>query len=234
MTHTPTDTAEIDPAERLASQQAAIAKAMAVAGRDAKTDPVTLVAVSKKHPADHIRRALDAGHRVFGENRVQEATAKWPPLRAAFPDVVLHLVGPLQSNKAKEAVALFDVIETVDRPKIAKALAEESQKQGRRPALFIQVNTGEESQKAGVTPANAAAFIEQCRRDFGLTIAGLMCIPPINAVPAPHFALLARLAEDNDVPKVSMGMSADYLDAVKLGATHVRLGTAVFGPRPEK
>ncbi|MEO0833300.1 MAG: YggS family pyridoxal phosphate-dependent enzyme [Pseudomonadota bacterium] len=224
---------EIDPAECLAARQAEIAKAMDLAGRDASQAPVTLVAVSKKHPADHVRRALTAGHRVFGENRVQEAQAKWPELRAAFPDLTLHLVGPLQSNKAKEAVALFDVIETVDRPKIARALASEIQKQGRAPTLFVQVNTGEEAQKAGVTPADTPAFIHQCREEFGLAIGGLMCIPPQNAVPAPHFTLLARLAADNDLPCLSMGMSADYLDAVKLGATHVRLGTAIFGPRPE-
>ena len=171
------------------------------------------------------------GHRVFGENRVQEAQAKWPSLREQFDNIELHLIGPLQSNKAKEAVALFDVIETVDRPKIARALSVEMQRQHKMLDLFVQVNTGEEPQKAGIIPADTDAFIAQCRDEFDLAIIGLMCIPPVDEDPAPHFALLAKIAARNDLSALSMGMSADYLIAAQLGATHIRVGSGVFGAR---
>ena len=221
----------IDPAGNLASLASEINKACQVATRDCARAPVTIVAVSKKHTADRIQPALDCGHRVFGENRVQEALSKWPVLKEQVRDVRLHLIGPLQSNKAKEAVAFFDVIETVDRPKIARAIASEIQHQGRAPTLLIQINTGEEPQKAGIAPRDADSFIAQCRNEFGLAIGGLMCIPPHDGVPGPHFALLDKIARAHNLPLLSMGMSADYLTAVKLGATHVRLGTAIFGAR---
>jgi pyridoxal phosphate enzyme (YggS family) len=192
---------------------------------------VTLVAISKTFGVDAIRPMLQAGHRVFGENRVQEAKAKWPALRAEFPGVELHLVGPLQSNKAKEADALFDAIHTVDRPKIAQALAEEIMKQGKRPRLFVEVNTVAEPQKAGVLPENADAFIAECRGKFGLAIEGLMCIPPLDEAPAPHFALTAKIAKRNGLALLSMGMSADFANAIAFGATHVRVGSAIFGER---
>ncbi len=188
--------------------------------------------MTKTFPADRIREALAAGHRVFGENRVQEAKAKWPALRLEFPDIELHLIGPLQSNKAAEAVALFDVIETVDRPKIAAALADEMARSGRRPRLLVQVNTGAEAQKAGVLPEDADAFIRDCRDRFGLAIDGLMCIPPADDPPAPHFALLSKLAARNALSVLSMGMSGDFDIAAGLGATHVRVGSALFGARP--
>ena len=190
-----------------------------------------MTAVSKKHDAARILPALKAGHRVFGENRIQEAAQKWPPIREQYPDIELRLVGPLQSNKAKEAVALFDVIETVDRPKIAAALAREIVAQGREPRLLIQVNIGEEPQKTGISPREADAFIDQCRNEFGLRVDGLMCIPPAEEAPAPHFALLAKIAKRNGLDQLSMGMSADYSLAARLGATHVRIGTAIFGAR---
>ncbi len=190
-----------------------------------------MTAVSKQHDEARILPLLKAGHRVFGENRIQEAALKWPPLRAQFPDTELRLIGPLQSNKAKEAVALFDVIETVDRPKIAAALAREMAEQDRHPRLLVQVNTGEEPQKAGVLPTEADAFIEKCRTEFGLQIDGLMCIPPADDAPAPHFALLAKIAQRCGLRQLSMGMSADYALASQLGATHVRIGTGVFGVR---
>jgi hypothetical protein len=196
-----------------------------------RRDPPTVVAVSKTQPADAIRQALDAGHRVFGENRVQEAQTKWPALKRDFPDVDLRLIGPLQSNKASDAVRLFDAIETVDRPKIASALAAEIMTQGRRPQLLIQVNTGEEPQKAGVAPRDADAFLRHCVDACGLEIAGLMAIPPADEPPAPHFALLAAIAARNGLGVLSMGMSGDYEIAAQLGATHVRLGTALFGGR---
>ena len=196
-------------------------------------DAAVVTAVSKTHGAERIRPLLEAGYRIFGENRVQEAAAKWPALKADYPDIELHLVGPLQSNKAKEAVALFDVIETVDRPKIARALAAEMDRQERTPRLFIQVNTGEEDQKAGIAPDEADAFIAQCREEFGLVIDGLMCIPPMGDDPAPHFALLAKIAARNRLTALSMGMSGDYAVAVRLGATHVRIGTAIFGERAQ-
>ena len=216
-------------AERLAAVKAEIEKVCREAGREPGS--VTLVAISKTFGAEAIRPVLAAGQRVFGENRVQEAKAKWPELRAEFPGVELHLVGPLQSNKAKEAVALFDAIHTVDRPKIAQALAEEIVKQGKRPRLFVEVNSGAEPQKAGVLPENADAFIAECREKFGLTIEGLMCIPPFNDAPAPYFALTAKIAKRNGLALLSMGMSADFASAIAFGATHVRVGSAIFGER---
>ena len=195
-------------------------------------DAVTLVAVSKTFGADDIRPFLDAGQRVFGENRVQEAEAKWPELRASYDGIELHLIGPLQSNKAKEAVALFDVIETVDREKIAAALRTEIDKQGRRPRLYVQVNIGLEPQKAGISPDDAVAFVTRCRTVHGLAIEGLMAIPPEGVPPGPYFAHLAALARDAKVEVLSMGMSADFETAVAMGATHVRVGSALFGHRP--
>jgi pyridoxal phosphate enzyme (YggS family) len=217
------------PEARLAAVRARIDAAARTAGRDPAS--VTLIAVSKTFDADAIRPALAAGQRVFGENRVQEAKAKWPALMAEVGGVELHLIGPLQSNKAKEAVALFDVIHTIDRPKIAKAIAEEIEKQGRRPRLFVEVNTGEEAQKAGIAPRETAAFLRHCRDDLGLAIAGLMCIPPQEEEPAVHFAFLAKLAAENGPTSLSMGMSADFEAAIEQGATHVRVGSAIFGSR---
>jgi pyridoxal phosphate enzyme (YggS family) len=209
---------------------------IAAACAEGKRDPasVTLIAVSKTFSAEAIEPVIAAGQRVFGENRVQEAKAKWPPLRAAHPDIALHLIGPLQSNKAKEAVALFDAIHAVDRPSIAEALAKEIAKQARHPTLFVEVNTGEEPQKAGVLPQEADAFIKTCRESYGLTIAGLMCIPPFDEAPAPHFALTAKIAARNGLSLLSMGMSADFAAAIAFGATHVRVGTAIFGGRQKK
>lgn len=218
--------------ERLAAVKARIAEVAREAGRDPAS--VTLVAVSKSHPAELARQALAAGQRVFGENRVQEAKAKWPALRAEFPDVMLHLIGPLQTNKVRDALAMFDVIETVDRPHLAEALAKEMARTGRRPLCLVEVNTGEEPQKAGVLPAEADAFIRHCRDEVGLPVVGLMCIPPADEEPALHFALLAEMARRNRLERLSMGMTADYETAIRLGATHVRLGTAIFGPRPER
>jgi len=192
---------------------------------------VELVAVSKQQPAERIRAALVAGQRVFGENRVQEAAGRWPALREEFPGIVLHLIGPLQTNKVRQALALFDVIETVDRPGLAAALATEMAKSGLRRPCFVQVNTGAEPQKAGVAPEEAPAFIERCRGEWRLPVEGLMCIPPADEDPAPHFAFLAELARRHRLPKLSMGMSADYELAVRFGATHVRVGSALFGPR---
>ena len=221
---------KIDPAANLASIAAEIEGALKEAGR--APGAVTVTAVSKTHDAEHIRPVLDAGHRVFGENRVQEAMGKWPALRDEYCDIELRLIGPLQTNKAKEAVALFDVIESLDRPKLAKALAAEMEKQGRRLKCYIQVNTGEEPQKAGLSPADTPAFYEQCRTEFGLNIEGLMCIPPAEDDPAPHFALLEKMAHKLGLSGLSMGMSGDYLIAAQLGAAHVRVGTAIFGARP--
>jgi pyridoxal phosphate enzyme (YggS family) len=200
---------------------------------EAKRDPasVTLIAVSKTFGPEAIEPAIAAGQGVFGENRVQEAKGKWPALKAAHPDIALHLIGPLQSNKAKEAVALFDAIHTVDRPSLCEALAKEIAKQGRRPLLFVEVNTGAEAQKAGVLPQDADAFIARCRDDYGLEISGLMCIPPLAEAPAPHFALTAKIAQRNGLKLLSMGMSADFAVAVTFGATHVRVGSAIFGER---
>ena len=212
---------------------AAVREKIAQAARDSERDPasVTLVAVSKTFPAEAVVPALVAGQRIFGENRVQEAKAKWPQLRDRFPDVELHLIGPLQSNKAREAVELFDVIETVDRPKIAEALASEIARAGKPVKLFVEINTGDEPQKAGVKPGEADAFIRRCRDDLGLEIAGLMCIPPADEQASPHFALLNTIAARNGIPGLSMGMSADYPLAIQLGATHVRVGSAIFGER---
>jgi len=220
---------ETDIAENLAAVKARIAEAAEAAGRS--PDEVTLVAVGKAHPAGHVRRALEAGHRVFGENRVDEAEAKWPELRAAFADVRLHLIGPLQRNKVRRALDLFDAIESVDRPRLARALAEEMERGGHRPDCFIQVNTGEEPQKSGVHPADADDFIGACR-DLGLPLRGLMCIPPQDDEPSLHFALLREIARRNGLADLSMGMTADFDVAVRFGATHVRVGTALFGPRP--
>ena len=206
---------------------------IAGAAREVGRDPadVQLIAVSKTFPADAVVPVLAAGQRVFGENRVQEAQAKWPALKQRFPDVALHLIGPLQSNKAADAVALFDCIHTIDRPKIARAVADEMKAQGRRLQLFIEVNTGEEPQKAGVKPGDAASFVAMCRDELALEIAGLMCIPPVEDEPAVHFAFLAKLARELGLPRLSMGMSADFETAVEMGATDVRIGSAIFGHR---
>jgi len=213
----------------LAAVEAEIAEACKLAGRERGS--VELVAVSKTFDRTTIEPVLRAGQRCFGENRVQEAKAKWPDILRAYPGTVLHLIGPLQSNKAKDAVALFDAIHSVDRPSICEALAKEIEKQGRHPTLFVQINTGDEPQKAGVSPAEADAFIARCRSDFGLTISGLMCIPPVDEAPAPHFALTAKIAARNGLKSLSMGMSADFQTAIRLGATHVRVGSAIFGAR---
>lgn len=218
-----------DVAARLAAARARIAAAEQAAGRPAGS--VALVAVTKTHPAEAVRAALEAGQRAFGENRVQEAQAKWPALREAAPDAALHLIGPLQTNKARDAVALFDTIETVDRPRLAAALAREMDRSGRRPDCLIEVNTGAEAQKAGIDPEAADGFIAACRGEYGLPVAGLMCIPPLDEEPALHFALLAEIAERNGLARLSMGMTADFETAIRFGATHVRLGTAIFGPR---
>ena len=223
---------DVDAKTSLARVRGEIAAACAEARRDPAS--VTLIAVSKTFGAEAIEPVIAAGQRVFGENRVQEAKAKWPPLRDAQPDIALHLIGPLQSNKAKEAVALFDAIHAVDRPSIAEALAKEIAKQGRHPTLFVEVNTGEEPQKAGVLPQDADAFIKTCRETYGLTIAGLMCIPPFDEAPAPHFALTAKIAARNGLNLLSMGMSADFAAAIAFGATHIRVGTAIFGGREKK
>ena len=216
-------------AANLAAVRARIEAAAEAAGRAA--DTVSLVAVSKTHPADSVRAALQAGQRVFGENRVQEALAKFPGLRGDFPDLKLHLIGPLQTNKVKDAVAHCDVIETVDRPRLAEALAREMQRSGRPLPCFIEVNTGEEAQKAGVFPEMADRFIADCRDRLGLPVIGLMCIPPEDEEPALHFALLREIARRNGLDRLSMGMSADFETAIRFGATHVRVGTAIFGAR---
>jgi PLP dependent protein len=219
-----------DIAGNLAAVRRRIVEAAGAAGRTAAD--VTLVAVGKTHDGAAIARAVAAGQRVFGENRVQEAQAKYRVLKARHPDLALHLIGPLQTNKVKEAVALFDVIETLDRPRLAEALARELERSTRRPGLFIQVNTGEEPQKAGVLPGEADAFIADCRTRLGLGIAGLMCIPPVDDEPSLHFALLREIARRQGVGALSMGMSGDYAVAIRFGATHVRIGTAIFGARP--
>jgi pyridoxal phosphate enzyme (YggS family) len=219
----------VDLAANLKTVRGRIAAAASAAGRAA--DAVTLVAVSKTQPAGAVRAALAAGQRVFGENRVQEALAKFPGLRNEFPDLKLHLIGPLQTNKVKDAVAHCDVIETVDRLRLAEALAREMAKTGRRLPCYIEVNTGEEKQKAGVLPGEADAFIADCRDRLGLAIEGLMCIPPEHEEPALHFALLREIARRNGLPILSMGMSADFETAIRFGATHVRVGTAIFGAR---
>jgi len=211
----------------------AVRARIADAARGASRDPsaVTLVAVSKTFGDDAVRAALDAGQRVFGENRVQEAAGKFPALKASYPDLELHLIGPLQTNKAREAVALFDVIESVDRERLARELAKEMARAGRRPRLYVQVNIGEEPQKAGVAPGELDALLEACR-GLGLAIEGLMCIPPADQPPAPFFASLRELAARHALPVASMGMSGDYAEAIAQGATHVRVGSAIFGVRP--
>jgi pyridoxal phosphate enzyme (YggS family) len=218
-----------DAASRLQAVLQEIVQACAKARRD--PTEVTLVAVSKTFSGPAIAPVLAAGQRVFGENRVQEATAKWPALRGQYDGTELHLVGPLQSNKAKEAVALFDAIHSVDRPSLCEALAREIAKQGRVPLLFAEINTGGEPQKAGVLPQEADDFLERCRETYGLPIAGLMCLPPLGEPAAPHFGLTAMIARRNGLRLLSMGMSADFALAVAFGATHVRVGTAIFGER---
>ena len=221
-----------DPVESVARMHEVRAQ-IARAARDFGREPgeITLVAVSKTFPAEAIEPVLAAGQRVFGENYVQEAKAKWGPLRERDPDIELHMIGPLQSNKAREAVRLFDVIHTLDRESLAAALAKESAKAARPPRLLVQVNTGEEPQKGGVMPTKADAFVAACREKHGLTIDGLMCIPPADEPPSPHFALLAKIAARNGLKLLSMGMSADFEAAIQLGATHVRVGSAIFGAR---
>ncbi|KKX26644.1 YggS family pyridoxal phosphate-dependent enzyme [Rhizobium sp. LC145] len=215
--------------ERLQDVKARIGKMERQAGRSQGS--VTLVAVSKTFDAEQIRPVIAAGQRVFGENRVQESQGKWPELKAETPDIDLHLIGPLQSNKAADAVKLFDVIETVDREKIARALADEMNKQGKAPRLYVQVNTGLEPQKAGIEPKRTASFVDFCRDELGLSIEGLMCIPPAEENPGPHFALLAKLAKQCGLERLSMGMSGDFETAVEFGATSVRVGSAIFGAR---
>jgi pyridoxal phosphate enzyme (YggS family) len=229
----PSGSGSTELSETSAERLAAVKEEVAAACREAGRDPVsvTLVAISKTHDAEAIEPVIAAGQRVFGENRVQEAKAKWPALKEKYPDLELHLVGPLQSNKAKEAVALFDAIHSLDRVSLAEALAKEIAKQGRRPRLFVEVNTGAEAQKAGVLPEETDAFIKTCRATYGLRIDGLMGIPPADEAPAPHFALLAKIAKRNELPLLSMGMSADFPVAIRFGATHVRVGTAIFGAR---
>lgn len=220
--------------DTVATRLANVRRSMAEAAIREHRDPssITLVAVSKTFTADEITPALVAGQRVFGENRVQEAKGKWPALRERFPDIELHLIGPLQTNKAREAVALFEVIHTIDRPRIAEVIAAEMARPGaRQPRLLVQVNTGEETQKAGIAPAEAAEFVAWCRAALHLAIVGLMCIPPVEEEPSVHFAFLAELGREIEVPWLSMGMSADYAAAIAQGATHVRVGSAIFGRR---
>lgn len=221
------------PADPTISGRTAVRAEIARACRDAGRNvaDVELVAVSKTFAADSIEPVIAAGQRVFGENRVQEAKGKWPPLMAKHPGLALHLIGPLQSNKAKEAVALFDAIHSVDRASLCEALSKEIQKQGRTPLLFAQINTGAEPQKAGILPQDADAFLAACRDNYGLTVSGLMCIPPAEEAPGPHFALTAKIAKHNELKLLSMGMSADFAVAIQLGATHVRVGSAIFGGR---
>ncbi len=228
------DTGAPNVTSSLPTGLATVEREIAIACRDAGRDraSVTLIAVSKTFEAAEISPVIAAGQRVFGENRVQEAKGKWPALVAAQPGIALHLIGPLQSNKAKEAVALFDAIHSVDRPSICEALAKEIVKQERKPLLFVQLNTGEEPQKAGIAPTDADDFIARCHQAYGLEISGLMCIPPVDEAPAPHFALTAKIAARNNLKLLSMGMSADFPIAIQFGATHVRVGSAIFGSRP--
>jgi len=223
-----------DESATVVANLSAVRGRIAAVARSAGRDPagLALVAISKTQPAERIAVALAAGQRVFGENRVQEAATKWPDLKRAWPDVELHLVGPLQTNKAREAIALFDVIESLDRPKLAQVLAAEMARSGRRPACYVQVNTGEEPQKAGIAPTAADDFIRYCRTELGLPVIGLMCIPPADEEPPLHFALLREIARRNGITLLSMGMSADYEVAIAFGATHLRIGTAIFGERP--
>jgi pyridoxal phosphate enzyme (YggS family) len=230
MKHTPDQAeSEVDAPARLKTVRQDIAQACAKARRDPAE--VSLVAVSKTFGAGAIAPVLAAGQRVFGENRVQEALAKWPALKADYPATELHLVGPLQSNKAKEAVGLFDAIHSVDRPSLCEALAREIARQGRAPLLFAEINTGGEPQKSGVLPQEADGFLARCRQSYGLAITGLMCLPPLGEPPAPHFGLTAVIARRNGLRLLSMGMSADFALAIAFGATHVRVGTAIFGER---
>jgi hypothetical protein len=219
------------PASNLAEVRDRVAAAAREAGRD--TASVHIIAVTKTFGAAEILPVLEAGHRLFGENRVQEAKAKWPPLKAEFPDIELHLIGPLQSNKVREAVALFDAIHTIDRDKIARAIADEQKRQGRQLKLFAEVNTGEEPQKAGVMPREATDFVNRCRNELALEIAGLMCIPPLEEEPGLHFALLAKLARESGLAHLSMGMSGDFETAIAFGASYVRVGSAIFGERTQ-
>jgi pyridoxal phosphate enzyme (YggS family) len=225
--------AEIDVAADIAGNLVRVHERIAIAASDAGRSPdaVTLVAVTKFHTADRVREALQAGHRVFGENRVQDAEVKYPDLKREYPDLRLHAIAPLQRNKVRRAVALFDVIETLDRPRIARAIASEMEEAGCRPDGFIEVNTGEEPQKGGVLPAGADAFIRLCRDDLGLPVLGLMCVPPLGDEPSLHFALLREIAARNELQELSMGMTADFEIAIRFGATLVRLGTAIFGER---
>ena len=225
--------AEIDIPTDIVGNLARVHERIAAAATDAGRSPdaVTLVAVTKFHTADRVRDAIKAGHRVFGENRVQDAEAKYPDLKREYPELRLHAIGPLQRNKVRRAVALFDVIETLDRPRIARAIASEMEEAGRRPDGLIEVNTGEEPQKGGIMPAEADAFIRLCRDDLGLPVLGLMCVPPLEDEPSLHFALLREIAARNAVQELSMGMTADFEIAIRFGATLVRLGTAIFGER---
>ena len=218
-----------DSVSRLAEVRMQIARACRDAGR--QPESVTLIAVSKTFAAAAIDPVIAAGQRVFGENRVQEAKAKWPALQGAHPGIALHLIGPLQSNKTREAVALFDAIHSVDRDSLCETLAKEMARQGRAPLLFVEINTGGEPQKAGVLPQDADGFLQRCRDTHGLTVSGLMCIPPFDEPPGPHFALTAKIAMRNGLKLLSMGMSADFATAIQLGATHVRIGSAIFGER---
>ena len=227
MPHLSAEAATID--SRLAAVRQDIVQACRDAGREPSS--VTLIAVSKTFEAAAIEPVIAAGQRVFGENRVQEAKAKWPALRERNPGIQLHLIGPLQSNKAREAIALFDVIHSLDRPSLAEALAKEIARQGRTPLLFAEINTGGEPQKSGVLPEQADDFLKDCRDKYGLRVAGLMCLPPADEPPAPHFALTAKIARRNEMNLLSMGMSADFPAAIAMGSTHVRIGTAIFGGR---
>jgi PLP dependent protein len=218
-----------DAPSRLTAVRQEIAQACASAGRDPAS--VTLIAISKTFGSEAVAPVIAAGQRVFGENRVQEAKAKWPALREQHSDIELHLVGPLQSNKVRDAVALFDAVHSIDRPSLCEALAKEIDRQGRKPLLFAEINSGGEPQKSGVLPEAADAFLKACRETYGLAIAGLMCIPPLEEPPAPHFALTAKIAKRNGLRLLSMGMSADFALAIRFGATHVRVGTAIFGER---
>ncbi len=218
-----------DAAARLADVAARVAAAAEAAGRDAGA--ITVIAVSKTFEPQAIELVLGAGHRIFGENRVQEAAGKWPALQARFADTELHLIGALQSNKAAEAAAMFDVVHSLDRDKLARELAKAIEQQGRAPQLFLQVNTGEEPQKAGIGPKEAGDFLALCRDEHGLAVSGLMCLPPFDEASGPHFALLQKLAGELDLPNLSMGMSGDFETAIAFGATHIRVGTAIFGSR---
>jgi hypothetical protein len=222
--------ADPDIKRRIAELSDEISEVARLAGRNA--DDISLMAVSKFHSVETVRLALDFGHRLFGENRVQEAASKYKVLKKDYPDLRVHLIGPLQTNKVREAAALFDVIETLDRLRLAEALSKEKEITGRCPDLFIQVNTGEEPTKSGVSPVEADSFIEHCRLELKLPVIGLMCIPPIKDEPALHFGLLAETARRHGLRFLSMGMSSDFRPAIRLGATHVRIGTAIFGPRP--